>query len=46
MLLEHERNYDLGMDALVTVCSWSTNGIMIWAWMLWSPYAFGTRSEL
>ena len=25
MLLEHERNYDLGMDALVTVCSWNTN---------------------
>ena len=35
MLLEHERNYDLGMDALGTVCSWNTNGIMIWAWMLW-----------
>ena len=31
MLLEHERNYDLGMDALVTVCSWNTNGMMIWA---------------
>ena len=46
MLLEHERNYDLGMDALVTVCSWNTNGIMIWAWMLWSPYALGTRTEL
>ena len=30
MLLEHERNYDLGMDALVTVCSWNTNRIMIW----------------
>ena len=46
MLLEHERNYDLGMDALVTVCSWNTNGIMVWAWMLWSPYALGTRTEL
>ena len=58
MLLEHERNYALGMDALVTVCSalgvdalvtvWSlnTNGIMRWAWMLWSPYALGTRTEL
>ena len=22
MLLEHERHHDLGMDALVTVCSW------------------------
>ena len=29
MLLEHERNYDLGMDALVLVCSWNRNGIMI-----------------
>ena len=44
MLLEHDRNYDLGMDALVTVCSWNTNGIMIWARMLWSPYALGTRT--
>ena len=25
MLLEHERDYGLGMDALVTVCSWNTN---------------------
>ena len=39
MLLERERNYALGMDALVTVCSWNMNGIMLWAWMLWSPYA-------
>ena len=46
MLLEHERNYDLGMDALGTVCSGNTNGIMIWAWMLWEPYALGTRTEL
>ena len=45
MLLEHERNYSLGMDALVTVCSWNTNGIMVWAWMLWSPYAIGTRKN-
>ena len=30
MLSEHERNCDLGMDALVTVCSKNTNGIMIW----------------
>ena len=41
MLLGNERNYDLGMDALATVCSWETNGIMIWAWMLWPPYALG-----
>ena len=44
MLLEHERNCDLGMDALVTVCSWNTNGIMVWAWMLWSADALGTRT--
>ena len=30
MLLEHERNSDLGMDALVRGCSLNTNGIMIW----------------
>ena len=24
MLLEHERYYGLGMDALVSVCSWNT----------------------
>ena len=35
MLLEHERYYDLGMDALVIVCSRNTNVIMVWAWMLW-----------
>ena len=46
MLLEHERNYDLGMGALGTVCSENTNGIMIWAWMLWEPYALGTRTEI
>ena len=34
------------MDALVTVCSWNANGIMVWAWMLWSPYALGTRAEI
>ena len=46
MLLEHERNYGLGMDALVGVCSWNTNGIIFWAWMLWWAYALGTRTEL
>ena len=34
----------MGMDALVTVCSWNTNGIMVWAWMLRSTY--GTRALL
>ena len=46
MLLEHDRYYGLGMDALAIVCSWNTNGIMVWAWMLWSSYALGTRSLL
>ena len=45
MLFEHERYYGLGMDALVTVCSWNTNGIMVLAWMLRSSYAFGTRTR-
>ena len=46
MLVKHEQNYDLGMDALVTVCSWNKNEIMLWTWMLWSPYALGTRTKL
>ena len=46
MLLEHERDYGLGMDALVIVCSWNMNEIMVWAWMLWSSYALGTRTRL
>ena len=44
MLFEH--NYGWGMDALLTVCSRNTNGSMVWAWMLWSPYAFPTRTEV
>ena len=46
MFLEHERNYSLGMDALVSVCFWNTSGIMVWAWMHWLAYVFGTRAEL
>ena len=46
MLLEHERNYGLGMDALVSVCSWNTNGSMVWAWMHWLAYALGTGTVL
>ena len=46
MLWEHERDYGLGMDALVSVCSGNTNEIMVWAWMLWSAYALGTRTRL
>ena len=29
MLLEHEGDYVLGMDAKVTVCSWNTKEIMV-----------------
>ena len=46
MLLEQERYYGLGMDALVIVCSWNTNGIMVWECMLWSSYALGTGTLL
>ena len=46
MLLEHERYYGLGMDAVVIVCSRNMNVIMVWTWMLWSPYALGTRTLL
>ena len=46
MLLEPARNYRLGMDALVSVCSWNPHGIMAWAWMLWLAYALGTRTDL
>ena len=44
--LEHERNYVLGMSALVTVCSRNTKVNMVSAWMHWLPYALGTRAEL
>ena len=33
MLLEHEQDHGLGMDVKVTVASWSTDKIMVWAWM-------------
>ena len=46
MLSKHERCYDLGMDALVIVYSRNTNVIMVWAWILWSPYVLGTRKLL
>ena len=38
MLLEQKRYYGL------TVCSGNTNVISVWAWVLWSPRAFGTRT--
>ena len=37
-------NYDWGIDALATACSWNTGVIRVWAWVLWSPYAFSTRT--
>ena len=37
--LEPERPYGMGMDALVTVCSWKPNVIMVWACMLCSWHA-------
>ena len=43
MLLEHEGDYGLGMDVKGTICSCSTNEIMVWAWMQREPYAVGTR---
>ena len=46
VLVNHERYYGLGMDALVTVCSWTTNVIMVWAWMHWSLCARGPRTSL
>ena len=45
-LLDNERNYGLGMHALVPAGSWTTNGIMVWACMLWCPQALGSRTEL
>ena len=38
--------YGLVMDALVTLCCQNMNVTMVWAWMLWSPYAFGTQRLL
>ena len=45
MLLEHERNSALGMDAVVTVCSWNTNVIMLRAWMLWLSSVLGAPMD-
>ena len=46
MLSKHERYSGMGMDALVTVCSRSTNVVMVLAWMRWQPYALETRTLL
>ena len=34
VILEHKRYHGLGMDALVTPCSWKTTVILVRAWML------------
>ena len=34
---------ELGCYALTTARSWNTNGIMLWAWMLRSGCALGTK---
>ena len=34
MLLEHERHYGLGMDALFSRCSWNKHVVLVSAWML------------
>ena len=47
----HELRLGHGWDS---VCFWNTkgitawglDGIIVWAWMLWSPYALGTRTGL
>ena len=39
VLVDQKRHYGLGMDALVTVCSWTTNVFLVRAWMHWSPPA-------
>ena len=46
VFVDHERYYGLSMDALVTVCTWTTNVIMVWAWMHWLPCARGPRKLL
>ena len=35
MRSEHERYYGWGKDALVSVCSWNMDLIMVWAWTHW-----------
>ena len=46
VLSELERSHGLGIGALVSVCSWNTNIIMVWAWVLQCRYALGTRTLL
>ena len=46
MLLEYERKHCLGMDVLVTACSWNRNGLMLWAWMLSYLHSLEHEHEL
>ena len=46
VLWEHERYHALGMGALATVCSWNTNVIMVWAWMLWQTVCSGNTNVI
>ena len=34
------------LEVFFRACSWNTNVIMVWAWMLRDPYALGTRTLL
>ena len=43
---EDERYHGLGMDPLVIGCTWNTNVIMVWAWMLRLLDVLGTRTSL
>ena len=39
-------NENYGLDwMLESPCSLEANGIMVWAWMLQSPYSLGTRTN-
>ena len=43
---EGERYHGLGMDPLVIGCTWNTNVIMVWAWMLRLLDVLGTRTSI
>ena len=44
--LEHGRNYGSWHGCSAKRSHSKMNGIMTWAWMLWSEYALGTRTDL
>ena len=43
---DDERYHGLGMSRLVIGCTWNTNVLMFWAWMLWLLHPLGTRTLL